>query len=106
MEMLVFQNRLSHSKVTVTVTKVKVSNFRAKQTAHWSSHGLAVAEACLHTVKKVSNPCSIRLQKLSTAYFFKIKTNVLFNQKSLKISKRYIIFRFTLIITLSMSSWM
>ena len=33
-----FRNRPSHSKVTVT--KVKVSDFRAEQTAHWSTHGL------------------------------------------------------------------
>ena len=30
---LFFRNRQSHSKVTVT--KVKVSDFRVEQTAHW-----------------------------------------------------------------------
>ena len=45
-------SRPSHSKVTVT--KVKVSSFNAKQTAHWSSHGLVVAVPCLRAVTKSS----------------------------------------------------
>ena len=44
-EIVVFQNRLSHSKVTVT--KVNVSNLSAEQTAHWSTQGLVDAKAYL-----------------------------------------------------------
>ena len=42
--------------------KVKVSDFRAEQTAHWSTHRLVIAEACPRTVKKVENPHSISLE--------------------------------------------
>ena len=63
-----FHRNFSFSKSTassskVTVTKVKVSNFRAEQTAHWSTHRLVVAIPCLRTVKKVANPHSISLNK-------------------------------------------
>ena len=54
-----FHRNCSFSKSTksFTVIKVKVSNFRAEHTAHWSTHGLVVAVACLRTVK-VANPHS------------------------------------------------
>ena len=69
-EILVFRNRLSHSKVTVTKVEVSdfraeqtaQSDFRAEQTAHWSTHRLVVSVACLRTVKKVANPHSISLK--------------------------------------------
>ena len=51
-EILVFRNRPSLSKAIVT--KVKVSDFRAKQTAHWSTHRLVVAVACLRDREKCS----------------------------------------------------
>ena len=49
-----FHRNFSFSKSTesfkVTVTKVKVSDFRAEQTAHWSTHRFVVAVACLRTM--------------------------------------------------------
>ena len=59
MEILVIENRPSHSKVTVT--NVKVSNFSAN-IAHWSTNLLVVAVACLRTMKKVANSHSISLK--------------------------------------------
>ena len=53
-EILVFRNRSGLSKAIVA--KVKLSDFRAEQTAHWSTHRLVIAVACLRTVKNVANP--------------------------------------------------
>ena len=69
--MLVFQNRPSHLKVTVT--KVKVSDFSAKQTAHWSAHGLVIPVACLRTVKNVANPHSISLKDIQNGIMRKFR---------------------------------
>ena len=68
--MLVFRNRPSHSKVTVT--EVKVSDFRAEQTAHWLTHRLVVAVACLRTVKKVANPHVISLEDIQNRIMRKL----------------------------------
>ena len=80
---LSFQNRPNHSKVTVT--EVKVSNFSAEQTAHWSTHGLVVAVACMRTMKKVANPRSFslkdiqnRIMKKKICHFSIITQNIIF----------------------------
>ena len=56
----------------------KVSNFSAKQTGYWLTHGIIVAEACLRAVKMVANPRSVNLNVMKRTapvdliFFFKL----------------------------------
>ena len=89
--------------------KVKVSNFSAEHTAHWSTHGLfvAVGQACLRIVKEVVNPHSNSLKDTKSRirptgmrkfrYFNITNQNVIFKgtngrQKTYEISHVYSIF--------------